>query len=116
MLTAVINNDTTSSSSNSSTNPLSTLWSDVQDLFGYNPNNPLPSCFGLFVSSTLSNLSPASPSLSTLGELAGPAYFAMKWNAALKYADDTEHNLSDSIPGVPFQVQHVPQNTQSGGK
>ena len=96
VLTAVINNDTTSSSSNSSTNPLSTLWSDVQDLFGYNPNNPLPSCFGLFVSSTLSNLSPASPSLSTLGELAGPAYFAMKWNAALKYALTT--------PSTTFQT------------
>ena len=52
----------------------------MASLFGYDQNVPRPSCFGGFLSNTLGNLNPVSPSLASLGEGVGAFYGALKLN------------------------------------
>ena len=63
----------------------------VEDLFGFNSTNPLPSCFGLFLTETASNLlgglDPTSP--SAVSTAAGSAYWYQRlssFNSAMDYA------------------------------
>ncbi len=71
----------------------------MASLFGYDQNVPRPSCFGGFLSNTLGNLNPVSPSLASLGEGVGAFYGALKLNQALKYALTT--------PSRTFGTSHL---------
>jgi len=70
----------------------------IASIFGYDQNIPLPSCFGIFFSSTVGNMAPWLPGLSNAAQEAFGVASAATYNQALKYAA----TASSSVYGTSF--------------
>jgi hypothetical protein len=75
---------------------------NITSIFGYDQRIPLQSCFGGFVSQTIENLNPFSPTpqAPTPGQIVTKTYSAYQFQQALQYAAKTPSKTF----GTPFLV------------
>jgi hypothetical protein len=80
---------------------VTSLFDSVASLFGYDPDIPLPSCFGIFLNGTLNNLNPFMPGASDAAQQGFTAASWAAFNQALNYAATT-HSIRPASPVLVY--------------
>jgi hypothetical protein len=85
---------------------------NITSFFGYDQRIPLLSCFGGFVSNTISNLFPLLPGLSNVSEegfgVASRVAYKSGPQLCCKYA---KQDVRDFVPEVPVQIECLSRTT-----